>query len=115
MPLSPATGTPTAQCQAIGALCSDAGVAVNMQYTADSSGAYDNAVAPALTSVFQYSNASFAYANEQDISANVPAIVNPNLDAGFPVIFGIYSTTSEQDTKSSVMAMGMRARRSITI
>ncbi len=37
MPLSPTTGTPTAQCQAIGDLCSDAGVAVNMQYSYDGS------------------------------------------------------------------------------
>ena len=90
----PGTGTPTAQCQAIGDLCSDAGVAVNMQYTADGSGAYDNEVGPALTSVFKYNNAIYAYADEANITPAVPQIVNADLDAGYPVIFGIYCSST---------------------
>ena len=64
-----------------------------MEYGPDGSGAYDYLISPELTSVFHYSNASYAYNNENDISSYVPAIVNADLDAGFPVIFGIYSTS----------------------
>ena len=48
----------------------------------------------ALISVFKYSNAKYAENSDQDISASVPGIANPNLDAGFPVLFGIYSTST---------------------
>ena len=100
MPLSPETGTPTAQCQAIGALCSDAGVAVCMNYNSDASiGSSASAinVAPALKKIFQYENVIFAYTNNwQDITANLSAIVNPNLDAGFPVIFSIHGSSGHE-------------------
>ena len=85
MPLSPTTGTPKTQCQAIGALCSDAGVAVDMEYP-------PTAPAPMTATYYLRSPPSFstamraiAYADEEDITADVPGIVNPNLDAGFPV------------------------------
>ncbi len=96
MPCSPATGTPTVQCQAIGALCADAGVAVNMAYTAGNSVARDANVIPALTAVFHYSNARYAFANMQDISASVPGIADPDLDAGYPVLLGIDSAGTVQ-------------------
>ena len=93
MPLSPTTGTATADCQAIGALCADAGVSVQMDYESSEASAYDNLVAPALTSVFDFGNAIYAYDNEANLSSNLPGIINPDLDAGFPVILGIYGVT----------------------
>lgn len=81
------------QRQAIGALTHDAGVAVNMSYAADGSGAWP---APAsLINTFDYSNAVSGY-NSFNYYNNIPdttrnRMVNPNLDASHPVIFVIFN------------------------
>ncbi len=115
MPLRPTSGIPTTQCQAIGAICSDAGVAAQIEYDPYDSNPHDNYVAQALTSVFYYGNAIRAYANASDFTANLPNIVNPDLDAGYPVLFGILSTEREWRRRSSAMATGMKMQLSITI
>ena len=89
--------TPAVQCAAIGALCADAGASINMQYTLDGSGAYSGSALTAFTSSFQYSNCRMVgsdYSNQTDLSAALPNIINPNFDAGLPVIFGISGTES---------------------
>ena len=93
MPLSPSSSSTTVQCQAIGELCADTGTASLMQYAASGSGAYDADAVVALSSVFKFSNTRYAgsdYTNTPDLSPYLPGIVNPNLDAGLPVVFGIY-------------------------
>jgi len=85
MPTNPAGGTTLTQRQAIGALCADAGVAVDMSYTAGNSGAYLwNTIAP-LKSTFRYGNANNIVFN----GSIVFAAINPNLDAGCPVLLAI--------------------------
>ena len=90
MTLVPASGVTTAQCQAIGRLMHDAGAAVNMDYTADSSGTDTLKSATALKSTFGYSNAVKGYNSGSNMPTDARnAMVNPNLDAGLPVLFGI--------------------------
>ena len=90
MPLAPNNST-IAQCQAIGALTYDAGVAVHMQYASGGSGANGSDAKKALVSTFMYGNAVFGGSDDgsQDIGAGLINMVNPNLDSYFPVIFCI--------------------------
>lgn len=95
MVLDPNSATGDVQRQAIGALTYDAGVAVQMQYAADGSGAYSQYVATALTGPFGYSNARFGTNYNYSLpSANLTSMINPNLDAGFPAILGITSSSA---------------------
>jgi formylglycine-generating enzyme required for sulfatase activity len=90
MPLVPGSTVTTAQRQAIGALCYDAGVAVHMQYTVSSSGAYMTDAKAALLTPFSYSNAIIGQNSNNNISdASLNQMLNPNLDAGFPCLLGI--------------------------
>ncbi len=89
MPLNPATGSTLVQRQAIGALLQDAGVAAHMEYSPDGSGAYMSAAKAALVTTFGYGNAVNGASNKGNIGSGLIAMVNPNLDAGFPVLFGI--------------------------
>ena len=89
MPLDPDCTLTPAQRQAIGALCFDAGVTVNMDYTDDGSGADSFEAKDALLNVFGYSNARRGYNNGGNIGAGLQGMLNPNLDAGFPVIIGV--------------------------
>ncbi len=75
--------------QAIGALCYDAGVAVEAVYTSNGSGALMPDVKEALVSVFQYGNAVLAYDPENGIHSGLMEMINPNLDAGAPVILAV--------------------------
>ena len=67
-----------------------------MQYSPNGSGANDNEMAPVLTSVFFYTNAIYAYAGAANITAAVPQIVNADLDAGCPVLLGIYCSSTDE-------------------
>ena len=92
MPLKPASGVASNQCQQIGRLCSDVGIAVDMEYTYEGSGAYSCLVAGALTNEFRYAQARFV---ESDYYYGLrpgriyERAIYANLDAGLPVIFGI--------------------------
>ena len=91
MPLVPESADMTeAQRQAIGKLTSDAGISVYMSYDTDSSGAFSFNVARALKNVFGYANA--AYMRDSTLAedaAKMRKVVFSNLDAGYPVLFGI--------------------------
>ncbi len=95
MVLNP-NGLTNAQCQAIGALCADAGVVSHMQYTAGNSGAWLIDAKSALLNTFYYTSAVHGGSihGGTDIGSGLTGMVNPNLDAGCPVLFGIRSTTS---------------------
>ena len=91
------SGLTDAQRAAIGSLTFDAGVSVNMDYESfalggsSASGALKPAVS--LVSTFKYSNARSAWTGSQTtniLSATLYKMVNPNLDALFPVMLGIY-------------------------
>ncbi|MGD1000582.1 MAG: C10 family peptidase [Candidatus Brocadiia bacterium] len=91
MPLVPSNGVTTTQRQAIGALCYDAGVSVNMAYTSDSSGADPTEIVPALNSVFLYNNA-ICGGDGDNIGSGLVGMLNPNLDAGLPCLLSIYAS-----------------------
>jgi hypothetical protein len=93
MPNVPSCNTTSTQRQAIGAICYDAGIACNMFYTPWGSGAFLDDARNALLDVFSYSNAIEGCYDPNDVK-NVPMgilkkMINPNLDAGNPVFFGI--------------------------
>ncbi|MBM4295864.1 MAG: peptidase C10 [Deltaproteobacteria bacterium] len=76
--------------QAIGALTHDAGVSVNMNYTSGGSGADTLQSANAFTTVFGYSNARTGYSSASNLpETNRNRMVNPNLHAQYPILFGI--------------------------
>jgi len=88
MPLVPNSNCPltTTQRQAIGALCYDCGVSVNMKYTSGGSAAYADMPKYALTGIFQYYGAIVGYEGTGiGISPGLLEMINPNLDAHSPV------------------------------
>ena len=91
MVLDPVASTPEFQRQAIGALTHDAGVAVHTNYQYSGSAASNIYVSYALTNTFKFSNARYAYNNSNYSipGPNLNNMINPNLDAGFPVLLGI--------------------------
>ena len=96
--MPPVPQNPTAaQCQAIGALTSDAGVAVDMAYGPGGSGATLIGARDALAGTFLYPNVIIAGQDNPSysLSAALTNIVNPNLDARKPVLFGIWASGNE--------------------
>ena len=78
-----------AQRQAIGALCYDAGVAVETYYDSGGSGALMPDARDAMVSIFQYDNAILGYDSDRNIHEALKEMINPNLDAKAPVILAI--------------------------
>jgi hypothetical protein len=89
MVLDPASSSTFAQRQAIGALCADAGVSVNMNYNSYGSGADTLLAKDALISTFDYANATKGFNDGATIGEGLNGMINPNLDAGCPVLLGI--------------------------
>ena len=89
-------------CEAIGKLTSDAGIAVQSSYTAKSTGADPELVAAALRDVFVYPDA-VSYFNEGALTNGVVGlhkadlrrrVILANLDARQPVLLAIYGYAS---------------------
>lgn len=78
-----------AQRQAIGALCYDVGLSINMNYDPQGSGALMPDTAIALTETFMYGNAVMGYNYGNDIGDGLNKMINTNLDAKAPVVLGI--------------------------
>ena len=96
MVLAPDDSTPPNQRQAIGALTHDTGVSVHTFYALSGSAANNSDVPFALTNIFGFSNARYAYNGDPSYSIpspNLNNMINPNLDARFPVLLGIMATT----------------------
>ncbi len=93
MPLTTSSSTLLAERQAIGRLTWDAGIAVSMNYNtvaAGGSGADTLSAATAFVNTFGYSNAKRGYNTGNNIpSTSLNAMVNPNLHAQYPILFGI--------------------------
>jgi hypothetical protein len=85
-------GTSLSSRQAIGAVCYDAGVSVGMSYSTGGSGATLSAAKDAMTGTFGYSRAVYGYKNGDDIGDGLQAMLNPNMDAGYPAMLAIEST-----------------------
>ena len=89
MPLVPPVTPTDIQCRAIGALLADAGATVNMAYANSSSSSVLLDAKTALVSRFHYSNAIKGFNNKLNIGAGLMNMINPNLDARYPVLLGI--------------------------
>lgn len=94
MPLSPNSSTTDAERRMIGSLTYDAAVAVNMDFAAAGSGAFMSTATQALRTTFQYSNAVDGNVGNGNIpSSKLGHMVQADLDAGYPVLFGIQNAT----------------------
>jgi len=89
MPLDPSGGATLAQRAAIGALTYDAGVAVQMQYAPAESSSYMSDAKTALVTTFKYNNAVIDEGTSLNVGVGLIGMINPNLDARLPVVFGI--------------------------
>lgn len=89
MVLQPDNGITDPQRQAIGALCFDAGVSIEMSYRSSGSSASLMDAVLQLEDTFNYSNAIYGWNNNNNIGAGLNGMVNPNLDAGCPVAFSV--------------------------
>ncbi|MBQ6142101.1 MAG: C10 family peptidase [Kiritimatiellae bacterium] len=81
--------------EAIGKLTYDVGVAVEMWYGANGSGASASDLADALMNVFGYRNAAYFYAEGGLAADKLKKAVLPNLDAKRPCGIGITNTSTE--------------------
>ncbi len=95
MPVTAADDATGEERQAIGMLCADAGAAVFTNYGPTGSGASIFDIAPALQQTFHYSSAILGVESEDGLAYTLmpylESMVNPNLDAGYPVVLCIYS------------------------
>jgi hypothetical protein len=89
MTLVPGSGLTTAQRQAIGSLCYDAGLSVSMGYTEYGSGASTSSASEALVDTFGYSNSVYGYGFSSGGDAGLLGMINTNLDARLPVVLSI--------------------------
>jgi hypothetical protein len=89
MPLVPTSSITITQRQAIGALCYDAGVAVEMEYSSSGSGAYIDIAADAFETKLGYQNAKYAYASAGIDIEQLNLIISSNADAACPILLGI--------------------------
>ncbi len=94
MMLVPTCSITEEQRQAIGSLCYDAGISINIEYSDDGSSADALDVKDALTDTFKYDNAVASYNDGDDIGSALIEMINPNLDAALPVILGIWRDES---------------------
>ena len=92
MVLDPTCSITQTQRNAIGALCYDAGVVVNMSYSQAGSNANTLDVAVAFVNTFNYNNAIRGYNSSNNIGAGLNGMLNPNLDAAYPCLLGIAGT-----------------------
>ncbi|NQU38710.1 MAG: C10 family peptidase [Lentisphaerae bacterium] len=92
MPLTPGGSITLAERQMIGSLVHDAATSVGMDFTASGSGASTWDAANQLVSRFGYSKAIKGYNSGGNIGAGLTGMINPNLNAGMPVMIAIRRT-----------------------
>jgi len=92
MTLDPDCGTSSSSRQAIGQLCYDAAEAADTSYSSGGSGADFGDARDGLDIDFSFENVIWAQLwAEGSLPDEVIEIINPNLDAGYPVLLGIQS------------------------
>jgi hypothetical protein len=89
----PTCETTAEQREAIGALCYDAGVAAQTSYGSGGSSADAFTLVDTLTKVFGFGNATNGANEGRSIAGGLTGMINPNLDARYPVILGITGKT----------------------
>ncbi len=105
MVLEPGCSTTLQERQAIGALCYDAAVAAQTEFSNNSSASNLHDARDALRDTFMYNNAIRASDSIGSLGGSVlNNMVNTNLDAGYPVILGI--RREETDSGHAVVADG---------
>jgi hypothetical protein len=85
----PNCGTTLRQRQAIGALHHDAGLAVRTEYRPDVALADAFVIAGGFRTAFRFSSAVNGANNGREIGGGLLGMINPNLDAGLPVVLAI--------------------------
>ena len=109
MPFRPIPPTPVQQ-EAIGRLCYDAGVSVRMVYASNGSGALLQFAHDPLVSVFGYADAQSFVIGENETcpsAADIQNAILANLDAGCPVMLGIFAPGSNgRDAGHAIVADG---------
>ena len=91
MEFVPGCNTTDQQRRAIGALCSDAGVATDTNYYEAGSAADMDAAADALKRTFRYRNVIYGSNRGNEVGSALRTMINPNLDGGYPTLLAIYS------------------------
>ncbi len=89
MTLDPDNSTGDTQRQAIGALCYDAAVSVEMDFTESVSGASSYVAKNELVSRFGYGSGVYGANGGGEIGVGLVDMINPNLDAGMPVMLSL--------------------------
>jgi len=89
MPFIPTCSITLNQREAIGSICSDAGIAVKMSYTSSLSTATLLSAKSALWRTFEFDNAIWADKINTGPFSSLIELLNSNLDAGFPVVLAI--------------------------
>jgi hypothetical protein len=89
MDLTPDCSTTEAQREAIGALCYDAAISVYTNFELGGSSAYGVYAIYSMWATFGYNNIIGGANNGYNIGAGLNGMVNPNLDAGYPVLLSI--------------------------
>jgi hypothetical protein len=89
MPADPNCSTTEAKRKAIGSLCYDAGISVGTNYNSDISSAEVHLAKDALIAIFRYGNAVNGFNLNENIGPGLIDMINPNLDAGSPVILAV--------------------------
>ena len=89
MPFIPGCSITSDQREAIGAICSDAGIAVKMSYTSNLSTATLLSAKSALWRTFGFDNAIWADKINTGPFSSLIELLNSNLDAGLPVVLAI--------------------------
>jgi hypothetical protein len=104
MPYCP-SNAPEGQRMEIGRLTFDAGLAAHMDYCPvvwGGSGASLTDAAKALTNAFFYPNAMVGGNGGANIGPNLTNMINPNLDAAFPVLLGLSQSQSGDEPHAVV-------------
>ena len=95
MPLVPTSSISDIQRRAIGKICFDVGVAARMQYASDGSAAYGGFAHDFLKNIFGFPSAESYGLDSGSIPAELfGAGILANLDAGYPVMLGIYGPSA---------------------
>ncbi len=94
MPTALSTSTSTVQDDAVARLMSDVGIAVNMQYTCNGSGAYPSDAENSLVNFFKYSNTANLVSRSNYSTSNWMNLIVSELSAPTPrpILFSIQNT-----------------------
>ena len=94
------------QRQAIGALCHDAAISSLTEFYSWGSGTIVEYAKDALSDTFMYTNAIYGWNLYDNIGAGLNGMMNPNLDAGLPVILGVMPAPHAPEVGHALLADG---------